>query len=69
MVTPSGLANAFRCSTEVIAASSLFSSNSSPPTADVLDQEAERNLFGDLDGSLDLVHGLDARERDPVKRC
>ena len=27
----------------------------------MLHQEAERNLLGDFEGALDLVHGLDAR--------
>ncbi len=59
-VTPSGLAKARRCSTEVMAASNFCSSKSSFARAHVLHQKTERNLFGDFERALDLIHGLDA---------
>ena len=69
MRTPSGLAKARRCSTEVIAASNLWSLNDFVADAQVLHQEAERNLFGDFERALDFVHGFDARPRDRWRRC
>ena len=59
MRTPSGLANARRCSMEVMAASNFFSSKLSLGLQ-VLHQKAKRNLLGNFERALDLVHGVDA---------
>ena len=64
---PSGLAKARRCSIEVMAASNFFSLKLSFGGAQMLDQEAKRNLLGDFQRALDFVHGFDAA--GAVGRC
>ena len=57
--TPNGLANARKCSSEVMAESASVRRALSAH-ANVLHQELKRRLLGDFDRALDLVHRRDA---------
>ena len=67
MRTPRGLANARRCSMEVMAASNFFSLKLSFGRSEMLHQKTKWNLFGNFEGALDFVHGVDAG--GTVGRC
>ena len=72
MRTPSGLANARRCSTEVIADSNFFSLKLFVRQSQVLHQKTKRNLLRDFQRPLHLVHRLNpsraVRGRDVDRR-